>query len=152
MTRKKSYWLLTLIVLIFIAIIGAIYLKSKSYFNPTFYKPQPATTPTITEESINTSGYVISGGDTTPKGLMDAPRKFVYVIKKDDGSLVNVIYTAYPPSPVGDKERKKIRLSFYRGAIGISDYLIARGSYDRNSNTLLVVEEGDYIETYPSKP
>lgn len=93
-------------------------------------------------------GYVVSGGDTTPEGLFDAPRKFVFKIKTDDNSIVDVTYTAYPPSPAGDKERKKIRLSFHSGTILVGDYLKAQGYYDKTTNTLTVAEEGNYIETY----
>jgi len=95
------------------------------------------------------SGYVISGGDTTPEGLFDVPRVFVYEIRKDDGSVVNVAYTAYPPSPVGNNEMKKIRL---KGPISIGVYLIAHGTYNKETNTLIVANDGDYIETYPKKP
>ncbi len=98
------------------------------------------------------AGYVIGGGDTTPEGLFDVPRKFVYKIKTDDNSFINVSYTAYPPSPVGDIQKKKIRLNFHAGTILIGDYLKARGSYDKNTNTVIVASEGDYIETYTKKP
>jgi hypothetical protein len=104
------------------------------------------------EISAAVSGYVVGGGDKTPEGLADAPRRFVYDLQTDDGSFMAVAYIAYPPSPVGDREAKKIRLDFHAGTILVGDYLKARGSYDRNTNTLMVAEEGDYIETYPEKP
>lgn len=100
---------------------------------------------------ITVSGYVISGGDTTPEGLFDTPRKFVYSVQKDDGTNINVQYTAYPPSPAGDRERKKIRLDFHAGTIKIGDYLKAHGTYDKENNLLLVANEGDYLETYSEK-
>ena len=120
---------------------------------PTSPPPLESTTPTTDTETVTTvSGYVIDGGDTTPEGLTDAPRKFVYKIQKEDGSFVYVTYTAYPPSPFGDSQRNRIGLDFHAGTILIGDYLKARGSYDRDTNTLIVAVEGDYIETYPEKP
>lgn len=104
-----------------------------------------------TEAVITVSGYVVNGGDTTPEGLFDTPRKFVYTIQKDDGSTIGVSYTAYPPSPVGDREMKKIKLNFHAGTIKIGDYLKARGTYDTKTNVLTVINQGDYIETYSEK-
>jgi len=98
------------------------------------------------------SGYVTGGGDTTPEGLLDAPRKFIYTVKSDDGAIVQVSYIAYPPSPVGDSQRKKIRLNYHAGEILIGDYIKASGTYDKSTNTLIIAEEGDFIQTYPSKP
>ena len=97
------------------------------------------------------SGYVMSGGDTTPADLLDAPRKYSYTVQTDDGLSETVTYTAYPPSPNPDLG-KKIRLSFHAGGILIGDYVQARGSYDQDTKTLLVAEEGDYIETFAHKP
>lgn len=105
------------------------------------------TTETTKPVKQTISGQVIGGGDTTAKGLFDAPRKFVYQVKQDNGAIVKVTYTAYPPSPVGDRERKKIQLSFYSGTIKIGDYLKAYGSFDKTTQTLTVADEGDYIET-----
>lgn len=110
-----------------------------SYTLRTITQPQPV--------KLIVSGYVVSGGDTTPQGLFDAPRKFVYKVKTDNGSSIDVTYTAYPPSPVGDQERKKIRLSFHAGSVLIGDYLQARGSFVKSSSVLTVADEGDYIET-----
>ena len=120
-----------------------------SYTLGTITQPQPV--------KLTISGYVVSGGDTTPQGLFDAPRKFVYKIKTDTGSIIDVTYTAYPPSPVGDQERKKIRLSFHAGSVLIGDYLQARGSFIKSANVLTITDEGDYIETSqksqpPEKP
>jgi hypothetical protein len=97
-------------------------------------------------------GKVISGGDTTPKGLLDAPRKFVYSVQKDDGSTINIAYTVYPPSPAGDINNAKITLSFYAGEIQVGDHLMAYGNYDLATNTILVRETGDLVKTYPVKP
>jgi len=93
----------------------------------------------------------MSGGDTTPADLLDAPRKYSYLVQTDDGLSETVTYTAYPPSPNPDLG-KKIRLSFHAGGILIGDYVQARGSYDQDTKTLLVAEEGDYIETLAHKP
>ena len=120
-----------------------------SYTLGIITQPQPV--------KLTISGYVVSGGDTTPQGLFDVPRKFVYKIKTDTGSIIDVTYTAYPPSPVGDQERKKIRLSFHAGSVLIGDYLQARGSFNKSANVLTITDEGDYIETSqksqpPEKP
>jgi len=90
-------------------------------------------------------GEVLSGGDTTPKGLVDAPRVFVYQVKLEDGALLEVSYTAFPPSPVGDKQ--KIRLEFHNGQIQAGDLIEAFGTYDPASKRLTAAEEGDYIIT-----
>jgi hypothetical protein len=96
------------------------------------------------------SGYVLGGGDTTPPGLLDAPRTFIYEVQQEDGTIVMVSFISYPPSPVGD--RQMITLNFYAGAVRPGDYLIARGTYEAAAKTLFVTDEGDYIETYPQKP
>jgi len=95
------------------------------------------------------SGRVTGGGDTTPKGLLDAPRKFVYQIEKDDGSTVNLAYTAYPPSPFGDRQLPKVKFMLHAGSILSGDYIKANGSYDARTNTLSVSQAGDFIETSP---
>jgi hypothetical protein len=98
-------------------------------------------------------GKVISGGDTTAAGgPQDAPRKFVYKIQKDNGDFLNVTYTAYPPSPSGDAAMAKINLSYYDGAPKAGDYIKAYGTYDVTSSTITVVDDGDFIKTYPVKP
>ena len=96
------------------------------------------------------SGIVIGGGDTTPPGLMDAPRVFVYLVMRAEG-LINVTYTAYPPSPVGDKLDGKITLDFEGGSVRVGDKMVAYGTLDRNTNTLVVAGEDGYIRTYGVK-
>jgi hypothetical protein len=103
------------------------------------------------------SGRVNGGGDTTPAGLLDAPRQFVYEIETDENSSIKdspiyVTYTAFPPSPIGDAQRKKIRLDFHEGRILIGHYIRAGGSYNPNTKTLTVAEEGDFIEAFSEKP
>ncbi len=97
------------------------------------------------------SGRVIGGGDTTPEGLLDAPRKFVYQIEKDDGTMVNLTYTAFPPSPAGDRQSSKIKLSLHGGKISAGHYVKASGSFSSGTTTLTVAKEGDFIETSPEK-
>lgn len=96
-------------------------------------------------------GVVLGGGDTTPEGLMDAPRTFVYQVKLDGGEEINVSYTAMPPSPVSDAA-PAIKLTFYAGEVKVGDYLTARGTYDKATQTLSVAAEGDFIETFEKKP
>ena len=96
------------------------------------------------------SGVVTGGGDTTPAGLKDAPRLFVYQLLTDEGEQVSVQYRALPPSPAGDK--KGFVLSFHAGTVQVNDYMIARGSFDEAQKTLTVAVDGDYIKTYAQKP
>ncbi len=110
--------------------------------------------PTTSTGSITMiSGYVIDEcKDTTPVGLEDAPRKLVCAVETENGSIVNVSYTAYPPSPAGDKLGEKIRLDFHAGRILKGDYIRAAGNLDTATNTLVVFDEGHYIETFAKKP
>ncbi|TLN02979.1 hypothetical protein FDZ74_14985 [bacterium] len=96
-------------------------------------------------------GIVLSGGDTSPQGRMDAPRSFVYRVRLESGAEIDVAYTAYPPSPAGDA-RPKVQLTFHAGEILVGDYLSARGAYDQATNTLTVAAEGDFIQTFEKKP
>ena len=97
------------------------------------------------------SGKVIDGGDTTPESLMDVPRKFVFRIETDDGSIINLRYTAFPPSPFGDRQMKGVNLSFHQGKILPGHYLKASGDFDTETNTLVISQEGDFIETSSGK-
>ncbi len=104
------------------------------------------------ETAVKVSGSVIGGGDTTPPGLLDAPRRFVWELRRDNASIIYVSYTVYPPSPTGDIANAKITLNFYSGTINIGDYIVAFGAYDVGTNTVVVANEGDYVTTYASKP
>jgi len=111
----------------------------------------PVTTPKTTCSKELVTGYVVSGGDTTPSGLKDGPRRYLYKVKEETGDLVSIAYTSYTPSPA-EEALQKIRLNFHAGEIKIGDYIIAYGCFDRDKKTLYVKEEGDYIETFPKKP
>jgi len=160
--RPRPPWWLAIALLILASAITAGCLSSSEpqptqIVPPRSPPPSEPPTPTIDTEPVNivsgyVVGYVIGGGDTTPEGLLDAPRTFVYEVQRDDRSLVHVTYTAYPPSPFGDTQRNKIRLNFHAGTVLIGDYLEARGTYDKSTSTLTVAEEGDYIATYPERP
>lgn len=164
MRRRVPFWVSLLAFVILAVTVGVVAnLQLKLEFRKDLELPitkkQPTPYPTVIEEEnmldkvvTTVSGYVVSGGDTTPEGLFDKPRKFVFKIKKDSGSFVNVSYTAYPPSPVGDREMGKIRLNFHAGTIRIGDYLKARGVYNKETDMVVIAKEGDYIETYPEKP
>jgi hypothetical protein len=94
------------------------------------------------------SGTVVGGGDQTPPGgPMDAPRTYVYSVKAADGTLVNVSYVAYPPSPAGDAARARIVLDFDGGSVEVGDRLEASGAFNKATNTVEVALEGDYIRT-----
>jgi hypothetical protein len=103
-------------------------------------------------EYRSVSGYVVGGSDTTPSDLMDAPRRFVYLIRQGDGTITQVSYTAFPPSPAGDRQRAKIRLVLHAGKIQAGDFLRARGRYNATQGVVEVKESGDYLETYPMAP
>jgi len=109
-----------------------------------------ATLPALQAGAQEISGVVLSGGDQTPPDLQDAPRQFVYQVQMEDGKVVNVAYTAYPPSPAAD--RRKITLDFHAGQVQVGDYMEAKGQFDPVTNTLTVSEEGDSIRTYSQKP
>jgi hypothetical protein len=96
------------------------------------------------------SGYVVGGGDMTPEGLIDSPRTFVFKVRTDDRSELNVSYTAYPPSPA--RPERAFRLALHAGAILIGDYLKSCGRYEAANNTIVVAGQGDYIETFAQKP
>lgn len=102
--------------------------------------------PSTPIQGYTVSGTILAGGDTTPDGLQDAPRVFSYSVQTDDGRTITLTYTAFPPSPAGD--RKKITLNFHAGEILIGDYVRARGSFDERTRTLVVAEAGDSIETF----
>ncbi len=105
------------------------------------------------ELSITVEGTVISGGDTTLEdGPLDTPRTFVYLIQKSNGEYVNVSYTAYPPSPAGYASRARISLSLYNGSIQTGDFLKAYGTYNKETNTVVYLDEGDFLKTYPPEP
>ncbi len=104
------------------------------------------------ELSVTISGTVISGGDTTaPGGPVDAPRVFVYRVLRDEGVFINVSYTAYPPSPAGDAARAKITLDFYGGEVRVGDRIEACGVLDKQSDMVIVAEQGDFIRTSLNK-
>lgn len=97
------------------------------------------------------SGRVIDGGDTTPETLTDVPRKYIFRVKTDDNSIINLSYTAFPPSPFGDRQMKGVTLAFHEGKILPGHRINASGIYDSETNTLVVSQEGDYIETSSEK-
>ena len=119
---------------------------------PTPYpKPTLKISTIVVDSRMTISGYVIKGGDTTPDGLINVPRIFEYQIETDDGLIINLTYTAFPPSPIGNK-KNNFDLDFHAGEIQTGDYLQARGDYYEQNKTLTISEEGDFIHTYPEKP
>ena len=99
------------------------------------------------------TGTVVSGGDTTEaNGPLDAPRVFIYKVRKSDGTFVSVSYVSYPPSPAGNAAREKIVLEFNGGQVSAGDTLEALGRLDKETNTIVVAEQGDYIKTYAAQP
>jgi hypothetical protein len=99
---------------------------------------------------VEVRGLVLTGGDQSPEGLMDAPRKFVYQVETEERGLINVTYTAFPPSPVGGSQ--EIELEFHAGEIQIGDFLVAYGRFDAESLTLYVEGTGHFIQTLPEAP
>jgi hypothetical protein len=111
---------------------------------------QPIVTEVPSASCTLITGYVIAGGDTTPEGLSDAPRQFVYEVKGDDSNVITVVYHAFPPGPANEAE--KIRLNFHAGEVITGDYMRACGQLDSNTHTLVIARSGHYIETYPKQP
>lgn len=144
---KKQYWRASPILFLMLLFLAACARAQ----TPAPAAVEKSSLPSLTDGVQEISGVVLSGGDTTPPGLMDAPRTFVYQVKLDDGVEISLTYTAYPPSPAGDA-RPQPKFSFYNGNIQTGDYLTARGTYDSASKTLTVASEGDTIETFATKP
>lgn len=106
-------------------------------------RPKKQVTRTVT-------GRVIGGGDATPEGLQDSPRQFVYEVETAADSVLEVAYTAYPPSPAAG--RRKIVIDLHGGTVQRGDYVEARGRYDEETGRLTVADSGDYFRTYPAAP
>ena len=50
------------------------------------------------------------------------------------------------------RQRAKIHMDMAAVQIQAGNYIIAHGSYDPNTQTLVVAEEGDFLEVYDKKP
>lgn len=119
-------------------------------------RPQAAPTITLANSlpdqvsKYAIQGIVIGGGDKSSSSLKGGPHIFIYEVRTDGGEIILVTYTAFPPSPVG--KNRVIRLDFHAGEIKIGDYLKAFGSFNPTNLTLYVEDDGDFIETFLSKP
>jgi hypothetical protein len=111
----------------------------------------PQSAGALQEGAQTVQGVVLSGGDTTPPGLMDAPRTFVYQVKLEDGQTIAVSFTSYPPSPAF-AGGPPYRLTIQTSEIQPGNYIIAHGTYHLDTQTLVVAEEGDFVEVYAEKP
>ena len=59
---------------------------------------------------VTVTGVVVSGGDTASAGgPAEAPRLFVYELIRDDGTFINVSYTAYPPLPTWERSGNHLK-------------------------------------------
>jgi hypothetical protein len=106
---------------------------------------------------MEVSGHVtnvertLPSGDPYPPDLRDAPAvyRITALVRESDGSKVERIisYTAYPPSPVADAQREKIRLSFHERTVRVGHQIWARGTLNPQTNTITVADQGDFIET-----
>lgn len=114
-------------------------------------QPKPTQSISLTAGLQEVSGIVLSGGDQTPQGLIDAPRTYIYQVRLDSGEEINISYIAYPPSPANESKPSP-KLTFNEGEIKIGDYIKAKGLYDLGTQTLTVALETDFIETYAKKP
>jgi len=113
-----------------------------------------ACTPEITEtpadiERQTIQGVVESVEDLTPDGLLDSPRRFLIKVKTEIGEIIEVTYTAYPPTP---EEIPAPTLNFEGGEIQIGDWIVVSGQFDKNSNQIIVAKQADSIETFKQKP
>jgi hypothetical protein len=93
----------------------------------------------------------LPSGEPYPSDLQGAPAMFeiTAMIQEADGSEVErkITYIAYPPSPVGDAQRERIRLRFHEGTIKVGHHIKARGTFDSQTNTIRVGAQDDFIET-----
>ena len=90
------------------------------------------------------TGIVISGGDQTPDGLLGGPREYHFRVELDHGEIIELSYTAFPPSPSMIEEPRPL-LMFNSGALEPGDKINARGTYDSDTKTLTVEAEEDFI-------
>jgi hypothetical protein len=114
---------------------------------PTEQKAEPPEPVLLSGGVQEIAGVVIGGGDTTPEGLMDAPRIILYQVRLESGEEINLTYTAYPPSPANENQPGP-KLTFQSGTINIGDQITARGTYDPSTQTLTVALETDFINTH----
>jgi hypothetical protein len=121
--------------------------------------PPETTSTTMAGDVMEVSGRVtriekkLPSGEPYPPDLQGAPAMFEITVRLQaaDGSEAEriVAYMAYPPSPVGDAQRERVRLRFHEGAIKPGHHIKARGTFDPQTNTIRVGAEGDFIETFP---
>jgi hypothetical protein len=97
------------------------------------------------EKGITVAGCVVT--ETSKQAPLDSPTELTYLVRMDNGSLVYVSYTAYPPSPYGDTQRASIKLNFINGTILPGNYVTAHGNYDLGTNTVNISSKGDFIVT-----
>jgi hypothetical protein len=111
----------------------------------------------VAGDAIEVSGRVtrvekkLPSGERYPSDLQDAPAMFeiTALVQEANGVEVErkITYIAYPPSPMSDAQRRRIRLSFHQGTIRVGHNITARGTFDVQSNAIRVGEEGDFIQT-----
>jgi len=143
--RIQVYFYLGLIAIILLTLTSCTPL-SITQPDPT-QKAEPPKIVLLSAGVQEVSGVVIGGGDTTPEGLLDAPRIFIYQVRLESGEEINLTYTAYPPSPASENQPGP-KLTFQSGTINIGDQITARGTYDPSTQTLIVALETDFINTY----
>ena len=103
-------------------------------------------TPADKSSHLSLSGCVVAE-KIAPQGPKDFPTKHTYTVKLANGSLTNVTYIAYPPSPYGEFARNKIILNFINGTILPGNHIMAYGKYSSKTNTLTISNDGDFIIT-----
>ncbi len=140
--KKIVFFLLLVLVLSSCSLID-----SSNIANPTTTNTNEVVPLTSGVQTI--SGIVLGGGDQTPEGLLDSPRKYIYEVRIESGEEINITYTAFPPSPATD-DQPSPQLNFHSGTINVGDHINARGTYDSASKTLTIAEENDFIETTPN--
>jgi hypothetical protein len=134
-------------ILLVLGISSCSLFDSSNTANPTTAKTNVVVPLTSGVQTV--SGIVLDGGDQTPEGLLDSPRKFIYKVRISSGEEIKITYTAFPPSPATD-DQPGPQLKFHSGTINVGDHIKARGTYDSTSKTLTIAEENDFIETTPN--
>ena len=98
---------------------------------------------------VTVTGVVVSVNNLTPPGgASNAPLQYLYELIRDDGTFIKVNYTINPPAG----STSAAMASLYNSSVQPGDYMKAVGTYDKETNTVVVADSNDMIKTYPMKP
>ena len=90
--RMQAKMIIGLIAIVLLAMSSCV---PTSVTPPDLTQKAEPTQPVLLSAGVQEiGGVVISGGDTTPEGLLDAPRTFIYQVLLDTGEEINVTSAA----------------------------------------------------------